>query len=354
MQISVTTYKMTYNGTAYEIDVATKDTTILYLKPLTTDEWHFTITIDGEVIELYCHNTEGIAYDISDLLRTETNSNCTIKFERKSTGEIVSTTLYFRKIIGYHYAEFVRQLMKAPNKVNGYTLETSYNTSTGDFFALSAPLTMYAPFVDDGSEYPFASQENYIAIPMWSTAYGNQNVQAILNNNIISNAINNNGVVNLSFTNQTYGVLDWGMIGTHYLSTTLRRMRCTERYLRLKFKSPYGPFLTNINPATNQEGVFIFKVYEVNTDIDVQSFENDMRLFPYRTSRETRLVAGIENITAWDVAIYSQILLSEEVSILLGDGTAYEPAKIVKQKITSNVTNADKQDIKIELILNEK
>jgi hypothetical protein len=79
-----------------------------------------------------------------------------------------------------------------------------------------------------------------------------------------------------------------------------------------------------------------------------------MRLFPYRTSRETRLVAGIENITAWDVAIYSQILLSEEVSILLGDGTAYEPAKIVKQKITSNVINADKQDIKIELILNEK
>ena len=352
--INVTSYKVDSSEPPYTAEIATKDRTILYFAPKVVDRWVISISL-GEVV-LNCFSAEGVAFDLTNKLNlTEESQSITISYRLEGSDVIVAMIrLKFNKIIGYHYADYARQLATAPNEIEGNKFSIVYNPTSGNFVAHSIPLNMYYPTREDGTRF-FGVRTMYL--PMWFTNYGN--------NNLLTLAIKKDGsrVENI----QTYGVnsyvgvnfgsleaiaLEWSIIGTRFMRTQLRPLSCKEKYIIVRYKCPYGAYYSTETGATKTMiGQFIFKVFGYKTDVKQQVFAKDMRYNPNRISSETVLTCGIDNITMWDKKIYSQILLSEEIQVLYEEGTNFEPAELVPQDIevspelTSN--NSFRFDLKI-------
>lgn len=334
--INVTSYKVDSSEPPYTAEVATKDTTILYFVPKVVDRWVISISL-GEVV-LNCFSAEGVAFDITNKLNlTEESQSITVSYRLEGSDVIVEMIrLKFNKIIGYHYADFARQLATAPNEIEGNKFAIVYNATSGEFVAHSIPLNMYYPTREDGTGF-FGIRTMYL--PMWFTNYGNNNLAALAIKKDGSRVENiqtfeANSYVGLNFTSIDAIAVEWLLIGTRFMRTQLRPLSCKEKYIIVKYRCPYGAYYSTATGAVKtMYGQFIFKVFGYKTDVKQQVYAKDMRYYPNRISSETVITCGIDNITMWDKKIYSQILLSEEIQVLYEEGTKFEPAELVPQDI---------------------
>lgn len=354
--INVTSYKVDSSAYPYTAEIATKDRTILYFVPKVVDRWVISISL-GEVV-LNCFSAEGVAFDITNKLNlTDESQSITVSYRLEGSDVIVEMIrLKFNKIIGYHYADFARQLATAPNEIEGNKLTTIvYNATSGNFVAHSIPLNMYYPTYEDGTRF-FGVRTMYL--PMWFTNYGNNNLTALAvkkDGSRVNNVLKYDGVnsyVGLDFTSIEAIAVEWQIIGIRFMRTQLRPLSCKEKYIIVRYKCPYGAYFSTATGATKTMiGQFIFKVFGYKTDVKQQVYAKDVRYYPNRISSETVITCGIDNITMWDKKIYSQILLSEEIQVLYEEGTTFEPAELVPQDIevspelTSN--NIFRFDLKI-------
>lgn len=352
--INVTSYKVDNREAPYTAEVATKDTTILYFIPKVVDRWVISMSL-GEVV-LNCFSAEGVAFDITNKLNlTDESQIITVSYRLEGSDVIVAMIrLKFNKIIGYHYADYARQLATAPNEIEGNKFSIMYNATSGAFVAHSIPLTMYYPTREDGTQL-FGVSTLYL--PMWFTNYGNNNLSAlaikkdgIRVNNRLTFGVNSEVV--LSFSSLEAIAQEWLINGTRFMRTELRPLSCKENYIIVKYKCPYGAYYSTETGATKTMiGQFILKIFGYKTDVKQQVYAKDMRYYPNRISSETVITCGIDNITTWDKKIYSQILLSEEIQVLYEEGIKFEPAELVPQDIevspelTSN--NSFRFDLKI-------
>lgn len=356
-EIYITSYKS--GGTTYEgenltyAEIASKDKTIIYIKTKVETSWHIEVRIGGEVVNLYSETVTVIPFDASDLIQAQESDTIPIViFGETLTGLSMQRKFILYRLNGFHYADFARQMQKAPNEIAGNKYGVTYNANSGSFVILPALINFYAPFVETGENYPFGVASKILKFPFWCSSYGNQNIAVsdLLGTNIANVGANSNNSINLNFTNAQFGKLRWVVTDTMFQEVMPRKMKCTEKYIMIKFVSPYAPYRTT-NGTTKQEGIFILKLMSVDVDTNMQEFEPESGIFAYRTSKTTRLKCGIENITAWDYTIYSQILLSEEISVLIGG--AYESAKLVKQKIQNAVNFEGNTNFYVELIIEE-
>ena len=350
--INVTSYKVDNSEPPYTAEVATKDTTILYFVPKVVDRWVINISL-GEVL-LNCFSAEGVAFDITNKLNlTEESQSITVSYRLEGSDVIVEMIrLKFNKIIGYHYADYARQLATAPNEIEGNKFSIVYNASSGEFVAHSIPLNMYYPTREDGTRL-FGTRTMYL--PMWFTNYGNNSLStlAIKNdgsrvNNLLTFGVNSD--VGLNFTSIEAIAVEWLLTGTRIMRTQLRPLSCKEKYIIVKYKCPYGAYFSTATGATKTMiGQFIFKVFGYKTDVKQQVFAKDMRYYPNRISSETVITCGIDYITTWDNKVYSQILLSEEIQVLYEEGTNFEPAELVPQDIEVSPELTSNNSFRFEL-----
>lgn len=350
--IYVTSYKVDNSEPPYTAEVATKDTTILYFVPKVVDRWVISISL-GEVV-LNCFSAEGVAFDITNKLNlTEESQSITVSYRLEGSDVIVEMIrLKFNKIIGYHYADYARQLATAPNEIEGNKFSIVYNVTSGVFVAHSIPLNMYYPRREDGTHF-FGVSTMYL--PMWFTNHGNNNLSTLAIkkdgsrvNNILTFGVNSD--VGLSFSSLEAIALEWLINGTRFMRTQLRPLSCQEKYIIVKYKCPYGAYYSTETGATKtMYGQFIFKIFGYKTDVKQQVFAKDMRYCPNRISSETVMTCGIDNITTWDKKIYSQILLSEEIQVLYEEGTKFEPAELVPQDIELSPELTSNNSFRFEL-----
>lgn len=350
--INVTSYKVDSSASPYTAEIATKDRTILYFVPKVVDRWVINISF-GEVL-LNCFSAEGVAFDITNKLNlTEESQSITVSYRLESSDITVATIrLKFNKIIGYHYADYARQLATAPNEIEGNKFSIVYNATSGDFVAHSIPLNMYYPTYEDGTRL-FGTRIMYL--PMWFTNYGNNNLSTLAIkkdgsrvNNVLTYGVNS--YVGLNFGALEAIAVEWLIIGNRFMRTQLRPLSCKEKYIIVKYKCPYGAYFSTATGATKtMQGQFIFKVFGYKTDIKQQVYAKDVRYYPNRISSETVITCGIDNITTWDKKIYSQILLSEEIQILYEEGTKFEPAELVPQDIEVNPELTSNNSFRFEL-----
>lgn len=350
--INVTSYKVDNREAPYTAEVATKDTTILYFVPKVVDRWVINISL-GEVL-LNCFSAEGVAFDLTNKLNlTDESQSITVSYRLESSDVIVGTIrLKFNKIIGYHYADFARQLATAPKEIEGNKFSIVYNAASGAFVAHSIPLNMYYPTREDGTRF-FGVRTMYL--PMWFTNYGNNNLAALAikkdgsqENNILTFGVNS--YVGLNFTSLEAIAVEWLLIGTRFMRTQLRPLNCKEKYIIVKYKCPYGAYYSTETGATKtMYGQFIFKVFGYKTDVKQQVFAKDVRYYPNRISSETVITCGIDNITMWDKKVYSQLLLSEEIQVLYEEETKFEPAELVPQDIEVSPELTSNNSFRFEL-----
>lgn len=350
--INVTSYKVDNSGYPYTAEIATKDRTILYFVPRVVDRWVINISL-GEVL-LNCFSAEGVAFDITNKLNlTDESQSITVSYRLENSDVIVEMIrLRFNKIIGYHYADYARQLATAPNEIEGNKFSIVYNATSGAFVAHSIPLNMYYPTREDGTSF-FGVSTMYL--PMWFTNYGNNNLSALAIkkdgsrvNNILTFGVNSD--VGLSFSSLEAIALEWFIIGTRIMRTQLRPLSCKEKYIIVKYKCPYGAYFSTETGATKtMTGQFIFKVFGYKTDVKQQVYAKDVRYYPNRISSETVITCGIDNITMWDKKVYSQILLSEEIQVLYEEGTKFEPAELVPQDIDASPELTSNNSFRFEL-----
>jgi hypothetical protein len=351
LRIGITSYNIGDGGSAgsYWAEVATKDKIILYLKPLVLSDWTYKIVIGNETMQVFCNNLEGVAVDLRSIVQTiaENTSETNMEIAYYDGSTLIGRTyivLYILK--GYHYADFARQLMKVP-KIGNYN-NVNYNPQSGSFLLRPVPLNYYAPFMDNGGANPFNVRQ--LRFPFWSTFYGNQNVTAYVQGTQITS-----GTANMSkiVTYETYGLTEWRAIGGLFFSVLPRKMKCTEKYIIVHFTCPYAPYRTS-GGVSEIDAQFIFRLYAIETDVQIQNQIGDAtNLYPYKISKQTILTCGIDNITAWDYAIYSQILLSEKIEVLIDQGTTFEPVRLDKQNFQSNTSLSDNLDFKFKLIIEE-
>lgn len=354
--INVTSYKVDNSASPYTAEIATKDTTILYFVPRVVDRWVININY-GEVL-LNCFSAEGVAFDITNKLNlTEESQTITVSYRLEGSDVTVAPVrLKFNKIIGYHYADFARQLATAPNEIEGNKFSIVYNATSGEFVAHSIPLNMYYPTREDGTHF-FGVSTMYL--PMWFTNYGNNNLAALAIkkdgsrvNNILTFGVNSD--VGLSFSSLEAIALEWLINGTRFMRTQLRPLSCKEKYIMVKYKCPYGAYYSTATGATKTMiGQFIFKIFGYKTDVKQQVYAKDMRYYPNRISSETVITCGIDNITMWDKKIYSQILLSEEIQVLYEEGTKFEPAELVPQDIEVTPELTSNNSFRFELKISQ-
>ena len=350
--INVTSYKVDSSASPYTAEIATKDKTILYFVPKVVDRWLISISF-GEVL-LNCFSAEGVAFDLTNKLNlTEESQSITVSYRLESSDATVATIrLKFNKIIGYHYADFARQLATAPNEIEGNKFSIVYNATSGEFVAHSIPLNMYYPTYEDGTRL-FGTRIMYL--PMWFTNSGNNNLSTLAIkkdgsrvNNILTFGVNS--YVGLNFGSLEAIALEWSIIGTRIMRTQLRPLSCKEKYIMVKYKCPYGAYFSTATGATKtMQGQFIFKIFGYKTDVKQQVYAKDVRYYPNRISSETVLTCGIDNITMWDKKIYSQILLSEEIQVLYEEGTKFEPAELVPQDIEASPELTSNNSFRFEL-----
>lgn len=354
--INVTSYKVDNREAPYTAEVATKDTTILYFVPKVVDRWVISISL-GEVV-LNCFSAEGVAFDITNKLNlTKESQSITISYRLEGSDVIVEMIrLKFNKIIGYHYADYARQLATAPTEIEGNKFSIVYNATSGEFVAHSIPLNMYYPTREDGTRL-FGIRTMYL--PMWFTNYGNNNLSTLAikkDGSQVSNILTFgvNSYVGLSFTSLEAIALEWFIIGTRIMRTQLRPLSCKEKYIMVKYKCPYGAYFSTATGATKTMiGQFIFKVFGYKTDVKQQVYAKDVRYYPNRISSETVITCGIDNITMWDKKIYSQILLSEEIQVLYEEGTTFEPAELVPQDIEVSPELTSNNSFRFELKISQ-
>lgn len=352
LTINVTSYKVDSSEPPYTAEIATKDRTILYFVPKVVDRWVISISF-GEVL-LNCFSSEGVAFDITNKLNlTDESQSITVSYRLEGSDATVATIrLKFNKIIGYHYADYARQLATAPNEIEGNKFSIVYNATSGNFVAHSIPLNMYYPTYEDGTRV-FGIRTIYL--PMWFTNDGNNNLSALAIkkdgsrvDNVLTFGVNYD--VGLNFTSLEAIALEWFVIGTRFMRTQLRPLSCKEKYIIVKYKCPYGAYFSTETGATKTMiGQFIFKVFGYKTDVKQQVFAKDMRYNPNRISSETVITCGIDNITMWDKKIYSQILLSEEIQVLYEEGTKFEPAELVPQDIEVSPELTSNNSFRFEL-----
>lgn len=333
--IYVTSYKVDNSASPYTAEVATKDTTILYFVPRVVDRWVINISF-GEVL-LNCFSADGVAFDLTNKLNlTDESLSITVSYRLENSDVTVAPVrLKFNKIIGYHYADYARQLATVPNEIEGNKFSIVYNATSGTFVAHSIPLNMYYPTYEDGTHF-FGVSTMYL--PMWFT-YGNNTLSTLAIkkdgsrvNNILTFGVNSD--VGLSFSSLEAIAVEWLINGTRFMRTQLRPLSCQEKYIIVKYKCPYGAYFSTATGATKtMYGQFIFKIFGFKTDVKQQVYAKDVRYYPNRISSETVITCGIDNITMWDKKIYSQILLSEEIQVLYEEGTKFEPAELVPQDI---------------------
>lgn len=350
--INVTSYKVDSSEPPYTAEIATKDRTILYFIPKVVDRWVINISL-GEVL-LNCFSAEGVAFDLTNKLNlTDESQSITVSYRLEGSDVIVAMIrLKFNKIIGYHYADFARQLATAPNEIEGNKFPFVYNTTRGVFEAHSIPLNMYYPTYEDGTQL-FGTRIMYL--PMWFTNYGNNSLDTLAIkkdgsrvNNVIRYGVNS--YVGLDFGSLEAIAQEWRIIGTRFMRTQLRPLSCKEKYIIVRYKCPYGAYYSTATGATKTMiGQFIFKVFGYKTDVKQQVFAKDMRYNPNRISSETFITCGIDNITMWDKKIYSQILLSEEIQVLYEEGTKFEPAELVPQDIDVSPELTSNNSFRFEL-----
>ena len=352
LTINVTSYKVDSSEPPYTAEIATKDRTILYFVPKVVDRWVISISL-GEVV-LNCFSAEGVAFDLTNKLNlTEESQSITISYRLEGSEVIVAMIrLKFNKIIGYHYADYARQLATAPNEIEGNKFSIVYNPTSGNFVAHSIPLNMYYPTREDGTRF-FGVRTMYL--PMWFTNYGNNNLStlAIKKDGSRVEDIPTYGVnsyVGLNFNSLEAIAVEWLLMGTRFMRTQLRPLSCREKYIIVKYKCPYGAYYsTETGAVKTMQGQFIFKVFGYKTDVKQQVYAKDVRYYPNRISSETILTCGIDNITMWDKKVYSQILLSEEIQVLYEEGTKFEPAELVPQDIDVSPELTSNNSFRFEL-----
>ena len=352
LTIKVTSYKVDSSEPPYTAEIATKDRTILYFVPKVVDRWVISISL-GEVV-LNCFSAEGVAFDLTNKLNlTEESQSITISYRLEGSDAIVAMIrLKFNKIIGYHYADYARQLATAPNEIEGNKFSIVYNPTSGNFVAHSIPLNMYYPTREDGTRF-FGVRTMYL--PMWFTNYGNNNLStlAIKKDGSRVEDIPTYGVnsyVGLNFNSLEAIAVEWLLMGTRFMRTQLRPLSCREKYIIVKYKCPYGAYYsTETGAVKTMQGQFIFKVFGYKTDVKQQVYAKDVRYYPNRISSETILTCGIDNITMWDKKVYSQILLSEEIQVLYEEGTKFEPAELVPQDIDVSPELTSNNSFRFEL-----
>lgn len=352
LRIGITSYNVGGGGSAgnYWAEVATKDKIILYLRPMTLSDWTYRITIGNETMQVFCNNLDGVAVDLRSIIQTiaDNTRETSMQIAYYDGGIFIGrtdVTLYI--LDGYHYADFARQLMKVP-KIGNYN-NVNYNPQSGSFLLNPVPLNYYAPFMDNG-EYPF--NVKLLRFPFWSTYYGNQNIAVNIQGSTtrISTVTANRSII---VHYETYGVTEWRSIGSLFFSVLPRKMKCTEKYIIVHFTCPYAPYRTS-GGAREIDAQFIFRLYDIETDVQIQNLTGDAtNLYPYKTTKQTILTCGIDNITAWDYAIYSQILLSEKIEVLMDQGATFEPVRLDKQSYQSTTSLSDNLDFKFKLIIEE-
>lgn len=349
LHIAITSYNIGGSAGSYWAEVATKDKIILYLTPRVLSDWTYKIVIGNETMQVFCNSIEGVAVDLRSIVQTiaenTSETNMEIQYYDGSTF-IGKTNIILYILKGYHYADLARQLMKVP-KI-GYN-NVNYNPQSGAFLIQPVPLNYYAPFMDNGA-YPFNVRE--LRFPFWSIYYGNQNIDAYIQG---SKTLITNGTANMSkiVTYETYGLTEWRAIGSLFFSVLPRKMKCTEKYIIVHFTCPYAPYRTS-GGVSKIDAQFIFRLYAIETDVQIQNQIGDAtNLYPYKISKQTKLTCGIDNITAWDYAIYSQILLSEKIEVLIDQGSTFEPVRLDKQNFQSNTSLSDNLDFKFKLIIEE-
>lgn len=330
-----------------------KDKAILYVESGLADPKVRTMQINVsyddinvEHFELYADKSGRILYELSDICKIYSGKTIGVDISIFMTnGSVYSTSFAIKIQQGYNFSRLCRLAnVMGTNVRSSYTINNASGVVSGNLIGVPEKF-IFNRENNTGVATKFVGIAN-IKFPFW-TSYGNSNVQ--LNGVNLSNT--SNGLVSISTTRAFPKFSELRIVGSRYSMCELVAMECGRKYLAVEWRTPYT-FYGNTK-LTSEVALCFLEWY--SEELDVEQTEFDGVNFPVDAQCSTRIKCGIKDISAYDYVLYSQMYLSEEVSLHLDSASSTNQisAQVVAKKITLPTSEGERYDFEIEFITNK-
>lgn len=302
-----------------------------------------------------------IYIDISDIIKTIEGQIDVPMYVALADIDYHYTTINFSVAVctGYSYANFARNIDIADlNCQSEKLVKYDYNASNINSYIL-LPTQIIIPRTNGVAMFSHS-----VILPVWYSQYGVKNVDvySTTSNTLIGRCNDNYSPMTIITSNIDCKIGMIRVTGSSYGRVEFMEMSNHTRYCVLKWSCPYtkhvvdldAPTIPNVN-AYNCTAYF--EVFSMKTSTEITALQSTPSQYPYKVGIVTEIEIGMRNLDAYSYIYYSQILLSEDISILLFNNPSisfFQSAKLKKTNITYPTNNTVRQDLRIQLIIEEE
>lgn len=320
------------------------------------------ISINGIILGSFTPDANYEIYiDISDIIKTIEGQINVPMYVTLADIDYNYTTINFSVAVctGYSYANFARNLDIADlNCQNEKLVKYNYSASNVNSYIL-LPTQIIIPRTNGVGMFSYS-----VTLPVWHYQYGAQNVglYSTTSGTLIGRANDSCSAMTILTSNIDCKIGLITVPGSSYGRVEFIEMYNHTRYCALKWTCPYTKHVVSLTAPTIGNVIAYnctayFEVFSMKTSTEITALQSTPSQYPYKVGIVTEIEIGMRNLDAYSYIYYSQILLSEDISILLfnnSSSTFFQSAKLKKTNITYPTNNTVRQDLRIQLIIEEE
>lgn len=352
-------YSSTIAKTSSNLFYASRERNHIYIKGKNLN--FAEISINGTILGSFIPDANNEIYvDISDIIETIEGEINVPMYIALADIDYHYTTINYNVAVcsGYSYGNFARNLDIADlNCQNQKLVRYNYSASNINSYIL-LPTRIIIPRSNGVSMFSFS-----VTLPVWHYEYGASNVAlySTTSDALIGRANDKYLPMMITTSNIDCKIGLLRVTGSSYGRVELIEMSNHSRYCALRWVCPYTKHVENptapiTSNVTAYNCIAYFEVFSMKTNTEITTLQSTPSQYLYKVGRVTEIEIGMRNLDAYSYIYYSQILLSEDIAILLSNNTSssfFQSAKLKKTNITYPTNNTVRQDLRLQLIIEE-
>lgn len=354
---SSTVAQFTSGGMKY-LFYASKENNHIYIKnPGGNEITDIYINIDNYSIGPLIGEDNELFVDISEIISALTYKiNVDMSISCYSDSVVNSQSFKITIYNGYNYANFARSLSIVQSNFCNLIALAEYDYYSGNVLSYVLPPTKILLPYRDGRR--LFNEMTYLQIPAWHYQYGVQNIVIYSNNVQIGRANDYYSPIRITIDDITTPTGSLKVIGTTYNQVVFEKI--SSRYIAIRWRCPYTKQF-NLRTSTsslqtnNYFGIAFFEVFSIKEDVKITELEETASYMPYTVKKRIEVAVGLRNLNAYDYIYYSQIMLSEDVSVCIdekrGSENSFQPAKLGNNKLEYSQNGTEIRDLVFNLII---
>lgn len=315
------------------------------------------IDIDNYSIGPLIGEDNELFVDISEIISALTYKiNVDMSISCYSNNVLYSQAFKITICNGYNYANFARSLSIVQSNFCNLITLAEYNYHSGNVLSYILPPTKILLPYRDGRR--LFNHITHLQIPAWHYQYGVQNIVIYSNNVQVGMANDYYLPIRITIDDITTPTGSLKVIGTTYNQVVFEKL--SSRYIAIRWKCPYTKQFalktsTTSLQTNNYFGVAFFELFSIKEDVKITELEETASYAPYTVKKRTEVTVGLRNVNAYDYIYYSQIMLSDNVSVCInekgGSENSFQPAKLGNNKLEYPQNGTEIRNLVFNLII---